>query len=181
MSGSPFVCFLFRGLYVFRIRTFAFLTVCLLMTACQSLSPLPTLAPAETLPVTDSTQSSPVATPTAAEISVLTGQSDVPSKIRFEIDRPVKAQDTVVKGSGPKGISIVLLDATHMGVELGATTIGEDGRFTINVQPLPGNIRIGIQLAEHDDAIWADKSLLGPDALVLPLVGAFVDTVLVVP
>lgn len=177
----PFCLFSIQGLHVFRIRTFLFLIMSLLIAACQPVPPAPTLAPAETLPVTDSTQSSPVATPTAAEISVLTGQSDVPSKIRFEIDRPVKAQDTVVKGSGPKGISIVLLDATHMGVELGATTIGEDGRFTINVQPLPGNIRIGIQLAEHDNAIWSDKSLLGPGALVLPLVGAFVDTVLVVP
>ena len=68
-----------------------------------------------------------------------------------------------------------------MGIELGGTTIGEDGRFTIKVEPLTGNIRIGIQLAEQNDAIWADKSLLGPEAMVVPLVGSFVDTALVAP
>ncbi len=75
----------------------------------------------------------------------------------------------------------MLFDLTRMGIELGGTTIGEDGRFTIKVEPLTGNTRIGIQLAEQNDAIWAEKSLLGPEAQAMPLVGAFVDTVLVSP
>mgnify|MGYP007112963155 FL=1 len=59
--------------------------------------------------------------------------------------------------------------------------VGDDGRFALQVAPLTGNLRIGIQLVEQNDAIWAEKALLGPEALVVPMVGAFVDTVLVSP
>jgi hypothetical protein len=129
----------------------------------------------------ETSQSSPIATPTTAVALSTPSQTSVASADRFQIERPVKANDTVVKGSGPRGTAIVLYDLTRMGIELGATTIGEDGRFTIKVEPLTGNIRIGIQPAEPNDAIWADKTLLGPEAQAMPMVGAFVDTVLVAP
>ena len=100
---------------------------------------------------------------------------------RFQISRPVTAEDHVVEGSGLPGTGIVLHDITRMGVELGATVIGEDGRFEIPVQALTQNVRIGIALAEQDDSIWANPALLGPDALVVPLVGVYLDTVMVAP
>jgi hypothetical protein len=149
----------------------------LVLAACQPIPALPTAAPTDAQPVVAASQSSPIATPTAEALPVPTEQAAE----RFQIDRPVRANDTTVMGGGPRGTAIVLYDLTRMGVELGATTIGEDGRFAIQVQPLTANTRIGIQLAEQNDAIWADKSLLGPEAQALPLVGAFVDTVLVLP
>jgi hypothetical protein len=163
------------------VRVVIFGLAILVLAACQPIPALPTAAPTDAQPAVAAGQSSPIATPTAEAAPVAAEQVGDQARERFQIDRPVKANDTVVKGGGPTGTAIVLYDLTRMGVELGATTIGEDGRFMIQVQPLTGNTRIGIQLAEQNDAIWADKSLLGPEAQALPLVGAFVDTVLVSP
>lgn len=68
-----------------------------------------------------------------------------------------------------------------MGVVLGAAVIGDDGRFEVPVQSLTPSIRIGISLAEPNDAIWANEALLGPQPLVVPLAGAYLDTVSVEP
>lgn len=158
----------------------AFLSlVVLMLAACQPLPAPPTAAPASDQPAVDASQFSPIATPTAEPALATPDQTVDMAGERFQIDRPVQANDTVVKGSGPQGMAIVLYDLTRMGIELGGTTIGEDGHFAIQVEPLTENIRIGIQLAEQNDAIWADKSLLGPEAQAIPLVGVFVDTVLV--
>lgn len=153
----------------------------LLLAACQPLPALPTAVTAVVQPSVETNQSSPIATPTTLVALSTPSQASMTSEDRFQIDRPVRADATVVTGSGPKGTAIVLFDLTRMGLELGATTIGQDGRFAVNVEPLVGNIRIGIQLAEPNDAIWADKTLLGPEAQAMPMVGAFVDTVLVSP
>ena len=93
----------------------------------------------------------------------------------------MKANDTVVKGTGLPGTVIELDDVTRMGVQLGGTTIGKDGRFEIAVAPLTPKTRVGIILAEPDPAVWANPALLGPQAMAVPMVGAYLDTVLVEP
>jgi len=126
---------------------------------------------------------SPLATPTQAETntSPLPAPTVAPAGIRFEIDRPVTAKDTVIKGSGLPGTPIEIQDVTRMGVVLGAAVIGEDGRFEISVPPLDAGIRIGISLAEPNDEIWANPALFGPQPLVVPLAGSYLDTVSVMP
>ncbi|MGC8781303.1 MAG: hypothetical protein ACP5UQ_10595, partial [Anaerolineae bacterium] len=123
---------------------------------------------------------SPIATATVIVVPQTAQPTPIPDE-RFQIDRPIRAGATVVSGIGAKGVAIRLFDLTHMGVELGSSVVQPDGRFTIQVEPLPANVRIGIQLVEQNDSIWQNKSQLGPEALVLPLVGIFVDTVLVGP
>ena len=179
---APFLSVLLTEVsLVYRVRVSILVVVALLLAACQPLPALPTVAPIAIQPSAEATQSSPIATPASAASPSAPSQPSVAAGERFLIDRPVKAGDTVVKGNGPKGMPIVLYDLTRMGVELGSTTIGEDGRFTIKVEPLTGNTRIGIQPADYNEAIWADKTLLGPGAQAMPMVGAFVDTVLVSP
>ncbi len=179
---APLLSALFTEVFlVYRLRVFTVGLAVLLLAACQPLPASPTAAPTIVQLPAESSQLSPMAAPTA--VTVLPTPSSVTAATgdRFQLDRPVSAGDTLVTGSGPKGTAISLFDLTRMGIELGATTIGEDGRFAIEVEPLTGNVRIGIQLTEPNDAIWADKSLLGPEAMVVPLVGSFVDTALVAP
>lgn len=179
---APLLSALFTEvLFVYRIRVLIVGLVVLLLAACQPLPASPTVAPTMVQPSVESSQLSPIATPTTITVPSTPPEMTAATGNRFQIDRPVRAGDTLVTGSGPKGTPISLFDLTRMGIELGATTIGEDNRFAIEVEPLTENIRIGIQLAEPNDAIWADKSLLGPEALVVPLVGAFVDTTIVGP
>lgn len=152
------------------------------IAACQPLKELPTVEPTVIDPSLElSPLQSPVATATNIVTSPPSSQATPTSGDRFQIDRPVREGATIVSGTGLQGTVIKVFDLTHMGVELGSGIVQQDGRFAIEVDPLPANIRIGIQLAEQDDSLWQDKSRLGPEALVVPLVGIFVDTVLVSP
>ncbi len=151
------------------------------LVACQPLQELPTTKPAT---IATSVELSPLLSPIATTTSVPASQSPLvtpPVTDRFQIARPIRAGATLVRGTGIKGTAIKILDLTHMGVELGSGIIQEDGHFTIEVEPLPAHIRIGIQLVEPNDTIWQDKTRLGPEALVVPLVGIFVDTALINP
>lgn len=152
---------------IHRARVCIVVLTVLLAAACQ---PLPPAAPTAVAPTAAASALSPIAPP-----------PDAAPAGRFAIDRPVQAGDTLVQGSGLAGTAIALYDLTNMGIELGGGVVGDDGRFALQVAPLTGNLRIGIQLVEQNDAIWAEKALLGPEALVVPMVGAFVDTVLVSP
>lgn len=152
------------------------------VAACQPLQELAVVEPTVVHPSSEvSPLHSPVATATSVASSLPSSLSTPMSSDRFQIDRPVHEGTTIVSGTGLRGTAIRLLDLTRMGVELGSGIVQSDGRFTIQVEPLPANIRIGIQLVEQDDSLWQDKSRLGPEALVVPLVGVFVDTVLVGP
>jgi hypothetical protein len=119
---------------------------------------------------------SPVATSQASAVPTVDAQGR-----RFEIDRPVKASDTVIKGTGLPGTVLEVHDVTRMGVQLGGGTVGSDGQFEITVGQLTPSVRIGITLAEPNDSIWANQAVLGPQALVVPMVGTYLDTVLVGP
>lgn len=66
----------------------------------------------------------------------------------FTIDPATKADDTVVRGSGPAGVSIRLVNASYSDETLGKGKIGEDGKFEIEVTALPGGDRLGIMLED---------------------------------
>ena len=106
--------------------------------------------------------------------------------MRFQIARPLKAGDTVVKGNGPAGIPIVIVSVTTMGNQLGSGVIGPDSQFAISVQPLTANIRIGLKLGDLEgtgrtyEEFFAPE-YLGDEAQALPLVDNFLDTALVKP
>jgi len=106
--------------------------------------------------------------------------------VRFQIDRPLKAGDTVVKGKGPAGIPIVIANVTTMGNELGAGVIGPDNRFAITVQPLVANTRIGVKPGNlegtgHTYEEFFTPEYQGEGAQNIPLVDNYLDTVLAGP
>ncbi len=106
--------------------------------------------------------------------------------VRFQLDRPLKAGDTIVKGKGPAGIPIIIDNVTTMGSELGAGVIGPDNRFAITVSPLEANTRIGVKLGNLDGTGHTYEEFFTPEyqgdgAQNIPLVDNYLDTVLVNP
>ena len=176
---------------MYRLRWIGVVLAVLLVAGCQALPPAPTPLP----PVEPTAQVSPLTLPTAApDVSPLAtdvppvaadGATPVPTVdaqgYRFALDRPVKAGDTTLKGTGLPGTLLEAHDITRMGVQLGGGAVGADGRFEIPVAALTPSIRVGITLVEPNDGIWANRALLGPESLVVPMVGAYLDTVRVEP
>jgi hypothetical protein len=106
--------------------------------------------------------------------------------VKFQIDRPVKLGATVVTGQGPAGVPISIVNVTNMGSELGVGVIGPDGRFSVAVDPLPGSTRIGLGLGDLQGTDLKAEDFnadiyKGSEALVVPMVGYYQDTVLVRP
>ena len=175
---------------VCRMRWIGVVLAVSLVSGCQALPPAPTPAPVSTPEAAETPGAiSPLPSPTGASIDVspLPPPSDAGAPtteaqgIRFEIDRPVRAGDTVLRGAGVPGTGLAAHDVTRMGVELGAGIVGNNGRFEITVGQLTPSVRLGITLVEPDDTIWADPALLGPQSLVVPMVGSYLDTVMVEP
>lgn len=112
------------------------------------------------------------------------GRTPRPGAVRFQIERPVRADDTLVKGSGPAGIPVVIVNVTMLGDELGGGVIGADNRFAISVPPLPSSIRIGLTVDDLTGTNYTIEEFYGDEykgegALMVPMVGYFQDTVLV--
>lgn len=98
----------------------------------------------------------------------------------FELDRPLRANSTVVTGKGPAGVPIVIVDVTRMGRELGSGVIGPDGRFSIQVSPLPAGHRIGIMLGDVSGTDINPTDFITSEEYVdIPLVGILFDTAMV--
>jgi len=144
-----------------------FLLVSLLIAGCNSAPTTPTNNP-----------------PTKPYPGPVTGAPVNP--VRFQIDRPVKAGDTIVKGSGPAGVPIVIANVTMMGTILGGDVIGADNRFSIDVPPLESSTRIGVEIGDltGTNYVWdqfQSEQFKGSGALTVPLVGYFQDTAVVQP
>ena len=142
------------------------LLITLLITGCNS-SPVSPASPTTPLPYPGPTGALPVG-----------------GVVRFQIDRPVKAGATLVKGSGPVGVPIIITNVTTMGEILGGTVIGTDHRFEVEVAPLQSNIRIGLEIGDLTGTpfVWEQfqaNGYKGDGALVVPLVGYYPDTVVV--
>ena len=109
-----------------------------------------------------------------------------PAVSAFAITRPVREGDTVVRGSGPAGVPVLLVDVTFMGQNLAQTVIGPDGTFEVTLNPLETNHRIGLMLGELAGTAWSDASFQDPgyngtQAMQVPQVGFLFDTAFVEP
>jgi hypothetical protein len=127
----------------------------------------------------------PRLSPIPAQLSPLTSPLSVPANnaVPFQLDRPIAAGTTIIRGTGPAGVPIWIADVTFMGEVLGQGTIGPDGKFAIQVQPLEAKHRIGLALAELNGTKWKPEDFYhsefyGPEATQLPQVGFFFDTVM---
>ncbi len=146
------------------------------LAGCVTSSPTPRVSPLAS-PLKASPVSSPINTP---------DKSAGTDGVRFQIDQPVKAGSTTVTGRGPAGVPITIVSVTTMGNELGSGVIGADGRFSIPVAPLSSSVRIGISIGDLTGTKFEGKDFnadvyKGDGALMVPLVGYFLDTAMVQP
>jgi hypothetical protein len=151
----------------FKYLTSLFL-IALLVSSCGAPAPAPSLSP---LPASVSPLASPLP---------ISGNGAKP----FQIERPVVSGVTVIRGTGPAGVPIWIADVTSMGEALGQGTIGPDGKFAIQVQPLPATHRVGVGLAELAGTKWKAEDFYraefyGSEAMQAPQVGFFFDTAMV--
>jgi len=99
----------------------------------------------------------------------------------FAIDEPVKKDDLVVTGAGPKHVPIMLVDVSEMGRLIGETVISEDGRFTIIIEsPLKKSNFIGLQLGDLTGTDFNENDFVyNENYYVRPMIGILFDMVIV--
>lgn len=156
---------------------FTLLMVGLLLVACSS-KPSPQISQAleeESYPVSD--YSNLIGTGYPVE-DTEHAQLQSPA---FIIQTPVKADDEVVRGTGPAGVPIILISVSDVGDVLGETTIDADGvfSFTLNAPLTSGQI-IGLQLGDITGTEFSEGDFLYSDTYFEhPLVGLMFDKVVV--
>jgi hypothetical protein len=91
----------------------------------------------------------------------------------FFIDEPVREGDTVVKGTGPAGVPIILVDISQIDVVLGETVIEDDGTFEFETsEPLNAGHSIGLQLGDIEGTdLNPSDFLYSPTYYERPLIG----------
>ena len=113
------------------------------LAGCKSSpTPTPVSSPIDR-PPTPTFSASPLDSPLSAPSS-----SDTDSFVdgdKFELERPLSAGATVVRGKGEPLIQIMIVDVTDVGQVLGQGAVDEQGRFEINLDaPLQAKHRVGI-------------------------------------
>lgn len=108
-------------------------------------------------------------------------ESEFPQGPEFVIDRPVKASDSTVTGTGPAGVPIKLINVSEVGVVLAETTIGADGSFSFTLEePLQSGHSIGLQLGNIENTdLNPDDFLYSETYYERPLVGILFDMLVV--
>jgi len=120
----------------------------------------------------------PIVEPTSGPVEV-----DI-NLVPFQISKPVYEGDTLIKGTGPVGVPILLVNVTYLGTPLGEATIDPEGNFEIEVEPLKRGNRLGITVGDLSGTAWTEATFQRPEfngdeAQAVPLVGFLYDTVLV--
>jgi len=85
--------------------------------------------------------------------------------------------DTLVEGTGPPGVPIVILDVSLMGEPLGWGVISKDGNFAIKVNPpLQKFHQIGITLGDLEGTEFTPEMFTrGEEYRDQPMVGTLLD------
>jgi hypothetical protein len=103
----------------------------------------------------------------------------------FEIEEPVLASATQVRGKGPSNIPIVIVDVTMTAEPLGSGFINPDGTFSIDVGELIPNHRIGIMAGAIEGTpvpptyVESLEQLRGEGYMNLPYIGIILASSLV--
>ena len=164
--------------------------------------PTPTDLPAPTPQPPSRDIESPVATVTTnagsdasypAPLSATTADRSYPAPVQptpetsripivpFVLDRPLEPGATIVRGSGPANVPIVIANVFLMGEIMGEGVIDANGRFEVAVAPLEKGYWIGIapdDLSGTDFAYedFYPQGFRGPGAEQVPQVGFLYDS-----
>lgn len=107
--------------------------------------------------------------------------------VPFRLERPLRAGDTHIQGSGPPGVPIIIANVTLMGEPLVFGEVGPDGRFDFELPgPLEEHYRIGVAVGEIVGMPWTEETFRHPvfhgeEPQTVPQVGFFYDSSQVVP
>lgn len=96
--------------------------------------------------------------------------------IPFAFERPIETGDTVIRGVGPAGLEISIINVTFMGEEIATTRVGDDGQFEVEVPALEAGVRIGLT-ADIEGTDLEEQIIPGEGARSVPQVGYFFDTI----
>lgn len=135
-------------------------------------------APSPTAPAAAAGESYPPATPVAPTPVTSYPEAEGPREdgIEFAFERPISAGDTVIRGVGPAGLQISIVNVTLMGEEIASTQIGADGQFEVEVPALEAGVRIGLT-ADIEGTDLDDQIIPGEGSRNVPQVGYFFDTI----
>jgi hypothetical protein len=92
---------------------------------------------------------------------------------------PIEPGAISVTGVGPPGLVVHILNITFMGEQIGSGVIDNSGRFSIRVQPLEANTRIGLTADLGAHGLNEQDIRFGAGAMTVPQVGHFYDSYLI--
>jgi hypothetical protein len=144
----------------FRIQIcFTLLTTTLLLGAC--------CLPPTSQPQNPSSPISPI--------------SPLYAAVPFQLDKPIPAGTTRVKGAGVPGVPITIVSISNMGQNLGMGTVDSDGTFEVEVPALEANLFVGLMVGDTATSQWQPEKYYGKEfhgegAMQIPQVGFFHDT-----
>jgi hypothetical protein len=104
---------------------------------------------------------------------------ETPAGTLLALNRPIQPGDTAVSGVGPPGLPIFILNVTLMGEPLGSGVIGDDGSFSIPVEPLQANTRVGLAADIAAHGLSVEDVQPGEGQISIPQVGYFFDSVVI--
>jgi hypothetical protein len=141
------------------------------------LSALCVLGACQSTPELTSTPVGEVTSPVQSMVTTSPLNSPVePARVfeSFSIDEPLLVGATQVTGRGPAGLEIVIVDVTLSAQHLGYGRVEYDGRFAIDVSPLPEAHAIGVMLNEPLEGELQEnvQDLWGPGGIDLPMLGS---------
>lgn len=155
----------------------------LLLGACQSNTPTDATLPEQPSnnPATNDSSGYPVIATDENGYPIEEAAITYPPGPDFSISVPVKAGDTVVSGTGPAGVPILLVDVSEAGALLGETVIGDDGNFTFDLAAgLLAQHQIGLQLGDLAGTdLNANDYVYSDTYYSKPFIGILFDMVLV--
>ena len=161
-----------------RISLIVLLALGILLAGCAQPTPTPQESPMQSPLPSQTPFESPLA-PAAPATSI-----DGPT---FEIEEPVVAGTTQVRGKGPYDTPIAIVDVTMTAEPLGTGIIAPDGTFTIDVPNLVANHRIGIVVGviegtpvpSPEDYVKSFEPFRGEGYMNLPYIGVVFASVMV--
>jgi len=118
--------------------------------------------------------------------SPLSPVSPLFAAVPFQLQKPIIAGTTRVKGTGVPGAPITIVNISFMGRQLGMGTVDSDGTFEIKVPALEENLFVGLSVGDPAKNQWQPEYFYGEEfhgdaAMQVPQVGFFQDTATVMP